>query len=122
MMKTVTINPPFTRGRVLRHFVGLDWHAQSSLPCAYSRPITHRLDSLPVHVSLTDIFAKPVQRNARRGSGWQLVQKLAQLGRGSELWNGIELLERARERIGETPHCPRRELVILRFEVQPVNF
>ena len=44
---------------LLPSFCSLAWHVQGSLPCAYSRPIAQRFDSLPVHVSRTDIFARP---------------------------------------------------------------
>ena len=51
----------------------------------------------------------------------QLVQKFAQLGRGSELRDRIELLEGAGECVGQTPHRTRREFLVLRLEVQPVD-
>ena len=51
----------------------------------------------------------------------QLGEKFTQSCRCLELRNGIELLERARERVGQTPHCPRRELLVLWLEVEPVD-
>src|SRR5258708_29513706 len=60
-----------------------------------------------------------------RGQGWlrrQLGEKAAQLGRGFELRDRIELLERAGEGIGQAPHGPRRELRIFGLKVQPVDF
>src|SRR5208282_4989702 len=41
--------------------------------------------------------------------------------RRPELRNGIEFLERARERIGETPCRPRSKLLDLGVEIQVVN-
>jgi hypothetical protein len=51
-----------------------------------------------------------------------LGQKASELGRGLELRHRIELLERAGKRVRETPHGPRREFRVLRFEIQPVDF
>jgi hypothetical protein len=45
-----------------------------------------------------------------------------QLGRGLELPDRIELLERAGEAVGQTPHRARRELRIPRLEIQTVDF
>jgi hypothetical protein len=52
----------------------------------------------------------------------QLLEKLAQLGRRFELWNRIELLERAGKRIRQAPHRSRREPRIFRLEVQAMHF
>ena len=54
-------------------------------------------------------------------SSGQLIEKLSQLRRCLELWNGIELLERAGKRIRQAPHGSCRKLRILRLEVQAVN-
>jgi hypothetical protein len=51
----------------------------------------------------------------------QLVQKLVQLRCRLELRHRIKLLERAGEGVGQTPHRTRRELLVLRLEVQPVD-
>ncbi len=44
-------------------------------------------------------------------------QKCSQLCRRMELRNGIQLLERRRERVRKAPHGPRRELLMLWIEV-----
>ncbi len=52
----------------------------------------------------------------------QLRQKSSQFGCGFELGNGIQFLECAGERIRQAPHRPRRELLVLRLEIEPVHF
>ena len=51
-----------------------------------------------------------------------MSEKAAQLSRGFELRNWIELLERAGEGVGQTPHAARREFRIFRLEIKPVDF
>ena len=53
-------------------------------------------------------------------SGRELIQKFAQLGRGLELRDRIELLERVGQCIGQTSHRTRREFLVLRLKIQPV--
>ena len=50
-----------------------------------------------------------------------LIQEFAQLGRGLELRDRVELLEGAGEGIRQTPHRASREFLILRLKVQPVD-
>src|SRR5258708_28242058 len=49
------------------------------------------------------------------------LQKLAQLGRSLELWDGIQFLERRSERVGEAPDRAWPEFLVLRFEVEVVD-
>jgi len=48
-------------------------------------------------------------------------EKRAELGRGPELRDRIELFECRREGIGERPHGARRELFMLRVEVEVMH-
>jgi hypothetical protein len=52
----------------------------------------------------------------------QLGEKAAQFRRRFELWNRIELLERAGEGVREAPHGPRCEFRVLWLEIQTVDF
>ncbi len=55
------------------------------------------------------------------GLGRQLRNERAQFGRGVELRNRIELLERAGEGIRQAPHGPGRELRVFRLKVELVD-
>src|SRR6202158_4066251 len=50
------------------------------------------------------------------------LQLTAQFRRRLELGNGVEFLECAGKRIRQAPHRPRRELLVLRLEVEPMDF
>ncbi len=52
----------------------------------------------------------------------QSKQECSQFRRGFELGHWIYLLEGAGERIRQAPHRPRRELLVLRLEIEPVDF
>ncbi len=52
----------------------------------------------------------------------QVRQESAQFRRGLELGNRIQFLERASERVRRAPHRPWREFLVLRLEVEPVDF
>jgi len=57
----------------------------------------------------------------RFGSCGQMVEKFSQLGRGLELRNGIELFESAGEGVRQASPGSRRELRVLRIEVQTMD-
>src|SRR5258708_33564658 len=65
---------------------------------------------------------KATSMNGASGAlGRQLVQKFAQLGRGLELRDRIQLLEGAGECVGQTPHRASREFLVLWIKIQPVD-
>ena len=58
---------------------------------------------------------------ATRSGRVSTFEKCSQLGCRPELRDGIEFVERARERIGETPSRPRGEVLDLGIEIQVVD-
>jgi hypothetical protein len=67
-----------------------------------------RISAGPVHLS-------PDLNGTGLTSRWQLVEKFAQLDGRFELWNRVELLERAGKHIRQAPHRVGQELWILRL-------
>jgi hypothetical protein len=57
----------------------------------------------------------------RRALGRQQVEEFAQLGRGLELRDRIGFLKALVKCVGQTPHRARRELLVLRHKIQPVD-
>jgi hypothetical protein len=72
-------------------------------------------DGLPIPLAESQPRTGP-QRSCR-----QLTEKFPQLGRRLELRNRIKLFESAGKGVQQAPHGSRRELGILRLEVQPMN-
>src|SRR6266852_2476239 len=68
-----------------------------------------------------DLAGLPPLRFASELPREPLFQESAQFRRCLELRDRVELLESRRERVGQTPQCPRPELFILRLEVEVVH-
>ncbi len=55
------------------------------------------------------------------GGGCRPLEERGELRGGPELRDGVELLERARKRVGEAPFRPRSEFLHLRIEIHVVD-